>query len=145
MSKDIQKDIDKYGWHFLFVFDPDGERPDFAYSIGLEESYDHPEIMVFGLDKDTAHEILSDIADDLKTGKKYQLNTKFPDVIAGDFEIMFKEVKQSAYSEYLGTAVDYYEKPFRAWVLFWPDKSNILPTEDGCSLTVQDEGREIVV
>ena len=66
------------------------------------------------------------------------------DVISGDFEVMFKPVQQKAFSEYLGTAVNYYNKPFRAWVMFWPDKSNILPFEESCEVSIQDEALNII-
>ena len=140
----IQEHINKYGWHCLYVFDPDGEKVEFTYSIGFEETFKHPEIMIFGLKKETAHGILDDIANDLNNGIKYELDKRLSNVIGGDFEVMFKEVNENAFSEYLGSAVDYYQKPFKAWVLFWPDKSNLLPFDNNCELTVQNEAIEIV-
>ena len=139
-----QNHIDTFGWSFLNVFDPNGENPDFSYSIGFEETFNFPEIMIFGLDNKTAHQIISDIAQDLKDGIRYELNKKHKNVISGDFEVEFKEVKKEFFSSYLGTAVDFYRKPFRAWVLFWPDKNNILPIEKGCEITVQNEALDII-
>ncbi|PRO71507.1 DUF4262 domain-containing protein [Alteromonas alba] len=145
MSKEeIKKNIKEYGWHFLFVFDPNGEHEDFSYSIGLEESFDHPEIVIFGLKKESAHAIISDIVEDIKSGIKMESDKKLGNVIGGNFEVIFKPIKIRAYKEYLGTAVDYYDKPFRAQIMFWPDKSNILPTEDGCEVTIQNEALTIV-
>jgi len=143
-ADDIQKHIREYGWHCLHVFDPEGEKQDFSYSIGFEATYDHPEVIVFGLGRETAHEILSDIASDLKNGIKYKTNTRLKNIISGNFEVMFKEVKGDAFHTYLGTAADFYGKPFRAYVLFWPDKGNRLPMDAGCEVTVQDEALEIV-
>jgi len=145
MSKDeIQVNIKEFGWHFIFVFDPDGEHQDFSYSIGLEESFGHPEIIIFGLKKDSAHAIIADIVEDVKSGITMKPNQKLGNVIGGDFEVMFKPISVNAYKEYLGTAVNYYGKPFRALVMFWPDKGNILPTEEGCELTIQNEALAIV-
>ena len=145
MSEEIIKQhIKEFGWHFLFVFDPEGESVDFAYSIGFEETYNQPEVIIFGLKKDTAHAILSDIALDLKNGTILKQEQKLSEVIGGGLEIMFKPVNKSAFSKYLGTAVNYYNKPFRASVMFWPDTSNILPTEQNCELTVQNEALAII-
>lgn len=145
MSKEeIQRNIQEYGWHFLFVFDPNGEHQDFSYSIGLEESFGHPEIIIFGIKRESAHAIISDIVEDIKSGIAMEPNKKLGNVIGGNFEVMFKPVTATAYKEYLGTAVDYYGKPFRAQVMFWPDKANILPTEGGCEVTIQDEALAIV-
>ncbi|WP_444919623.1 DUF4262 domain-containing protein [Microbulbifer sp. CnH-101-G] len=143
-KEEIQGNIKEYGWHFLFVFDPNGEYQDFSYTIGLEESFGHPEIMIFGLKKDSAHAILADIVEDIKSGVKMEPNKKLGNVIGGDFKVMFKPISSNAYKEYLGTAVNYYGKPFRAQVMFWPDKANILPTEEGCELTIQNEALAIV-
>ena len=111
----------------------------FSYFIGFEESFKHPEIVIFGLKKEVAYSILSDIAYDLRNGVEYSPNVKLSNVIGGDFDVMFKPVKEDAFNEYLGTAVDYYGRPFRAWVMSWSDKANILPLEEGCKLTVQSE------
>lgn len=143
-SSKIKNNIDEYGWHFLFVFDPNGEHVDFSYTIGLEESFDHPEIVIFGLKKDSAHGILSAIVDDIKSGVVMEPNKRLPNVIGGDFEVLFKPIVGSAYEDYLGTAVRYYGKPFRAQVMFWPDKNNKLPQDEGCEVTIQDEALQIV-
>ncbi|WP_233258839.1 DUF4262 domain-containing protein [Shewanella sp. YLB-09] len=140
----IRTNIEKFGWHFLYIFDPEGNASDFSYSVGFEESYNHPEIIVFGLKKDTAHHILSDIADELKNGKTFNPNERLNDVIGGDMDVLFKPVQEEFHSEYLGLASKYYQKSFRAMVMFWPNKQNILPTEGGCDLTIQDEALKIV-
>jgi hypothetical protein len=117
-AEKIQGHIKEYGWHFLFVFDPNGVHQDFSYTIGLEESYGHPEIMIFGLKKESAHAILADIVEDIKSGITMETNKKLGNVIGGDLEVMFKPITTSAYKKYLGTAVDYYGKPFRAQIMF---------------------------
>lgn len=145
MSKEkIKENILEHGWHFLFVFDPKGEREDFSYTIGLEESFNHPEIMIFGLKKDSSHAILTDIVEDIKSGVRMEPDKILSNVIGGDLDVMFKPIISSAYKEYLGTATKYYSKPFRAQVMFWPDKANKLPTESGCEITIQNEALAIV-
>jgi hypothetical protein len=145
MSKEqIKKSIQDCGWHALSIFDPNGEHQDFSYTIGLEESYGHPEIIIFGLKKETSHAIFSDLVLEIKSGIKFEPNVKLKNVINGNFEVLFKPIIHSAYNEYLGTAVNYYGHPFRALVMFWPDKNNILPTEPGCELSIQNEALTIV-
>lgn len=143
-NEKVKENIDKYGWQYQFVFDPDGEKPDFAYSIGFEESYNHPEIMIFGLKRETMHIILGDIAEEIKNGKFFETNKKIGDVISGDYEVIFKPLIESLHSKYAGAATYYYKKPIRIYVMFWPDKNNILPTESNCELTTQDEALKIV-
>ncbi len=64
--------------------------------------------------------------------------------MSGEFEVMFKYVNEEFLSEYAGIATRFYNEPFRMMVMFWPDKSNILPTEVGCKLTAQNEALTIV-
>ncbi|AZR39534.1 DUF4262 domain-containing protein [Marinobacter salarius] len=140
----VAEDIEAHGWHCVFVFDPEGEHSDFAYSIGFEESYRHPEVMVFGLGKDVSHAILADIAKDIQSGAVFEPGKRVPDVIGGDLDVCFQSVRPEAYDEYLGTAANYYQGPFRALVMFWPDKFNVLPQEDGWQENDQVEATKIV-
>ncbi len=145
MNRDsIKNNIEKHGWQFQYVFDENGEKAEFSYSIGFEESFGHPEIMIFGLKRETMHTLLSNLAYDLKNGATFQPNVKTKGVLSGEFEAVFKPLKDSQLSNYAGVAARYYEKPFRVLVMLWPDKNNIQPTEKSCELTVQAEALDLV-
>ncbi|ABD81607.1 DUF4262 domain-containing protein [Saccharophagus degradans] len=143
-NESLIENIKKHGWQCQYVFDANGEKEDFSYSIGFEESFDHPEIMIFGLKRETMHSILSGIASDIKEGRKFEEGVRTGNVLSGEFEVIFKSVNEEFLPEYAGIATSFYNKPFRMMVMFWPDKSNILPTEVGCKLTVQNEALKIV-
>jgi len=143
-KKSLEENIKKFGWQCQYVFDPNSEREDFSYSIGFEESYGHPEIMIFGLKKETMHSVLSDIADEIKNGKVFEPNKKTLGVLSGDYEVIFKPLLDSYLSEYAGIASDYYSSQFRVYIMLWPDKNNVLPTDNNCELTVQNEALKIV-
>lgn len=100
--------------------------------------------MIFGLERETMHSILSDIANDIKNGRAFKPNVRTAGIVSDEYEVIFKLIKESLLSEYAGIAERYYKKPFRLYVMFWPDKNNILPTEPGCELTVQNEALQIV-
>ncbi|MDH5178060.1 MAG: DUF4262 domain-containing protein [Gammaproteobacteria bacterium] len=140
----IEENIKKFGWQYQYVFDEAGEKQDFSYTIGLEESFLHPEIMIFGLKRDQMHKILSELVTDIKKGRVFKPNEKTGDIVAGGYEVMFKPLKEEYIPEYAGTAANYYKKSFRVYVMLWPDKNNILPTEPGCEITVQNEALQIV-
>jgi hypothetical protein len=143
-STSIKEHIQKYGWRFQYVFDAEGEKEDFAYTIGLEESFGHPEIMIFGLERDTMHSLLQEVVNAVRGGSVFKPGQRYAEILSGDYDVMFKPLKGSAYPEYAGMATDYYERPFQIYVMLWPDKNNVLPTESGCQLTVQDEALKIV-
>lgn len=140
----IKENIQKYGWQFQYVFDANGEREEFSYSIGFEESFDHPEIMIFGLKRETMHSILSDIASEIKDGRKFEEGVRTANVLGGEFDVIFKSVKEKYLPEYAGIATRFYDRPIRLNVMFWPDKFNVLPTEASCTLMVQNEALKIV-
>ena len=140
----VEENIKKYGWQYQYVFDKAGEKQDFSYTIGLEESFSHPEIMIFGLKREQMHQILSDLVNDIKEGRVFKPNEKTGDIVAGGYEVIFKPLKEEHLPEYAGIAADYYKKPFRVYVMLWPDKNNILPTEPRCELTVKNEALQIV-
>ncbi len=145
MSEEITREnVKKYGWSFLFVDGSNENKPDFSYSIGFEETLGHPEIMIFGLKKEVMHSFLSDLYEMIKDGTTFSLGARIEGIAQDPYHPIFKEVKVEHFNEYLGTAMRYYNKPFRAWVLLWPDKNNILPTDPASSLTVQDEAVNIV-
>ncbi|NVK57904.1 MAG: DUF4262 domain-containing protein [Alteromonadaceae bacterium] len=144
MNSKISKNIKTHGWQFQYVFDENEKLPSFAYSIGFEESYSHPEIMIFGLSKDVMHSLLSNLASDIKNGVSFRSNEKVKDILNGNFEVMFKRMKPEFLSEYAGAAKDYYQKPFEVLVMLWPDKNNVLPCEQDCQLTVQGEAVKVV-
>lgn len=80
----------------------------------------------------------------LKEGRVFIPNKKTSNVVAGDFDVIFKPIKEEFIPEYAGIAKRYYKKPFRIYVMLWPDKNNTLPTEPGCELTLQNEALKIV-
>ena len=54
-------------------------------------------------------------------------------------------IRHKRLQQILWGAVNFYQKSFRVWVLFWQDKTNTLPTEPGCELTLQDHALDIVI
>ncbi|WP_395373397.1 DUF4262 domain-containing protein [Marinicella sp. W31] len=141
---DTKETIEKHGWLSQFVFDEKGEKQNFAYTIGLEETFSHPEIMIFGLKKEIMHDIMGGLVAEIKAGQVFQPDQITTNALGGDFEVMFKPLKEEHFTYYVGEAERYYKKPFRVYVMFWPDRNNVLPTDAGCELDLQDEGLEIV-
>ena len=51
MEEEIAEVVREHGWYAASVSDHD---PPFLYSIGLMQTSDHPELIVFGLEPDNA-------------------------------------------------------------------------------------------
>ena len=57
-DRDLLLRLEQHGWFVMKVGAGDGE-PAFAYSLGLFENFNHPEIILFGLDLDTMHTLIN--------------------------------------------------------------------------------------
>jgi hypothetical protein len=140
----VRSDIQQYGWHCLHVYPRVGEEGvGFTYTIGLSESFQLPEIAIFGLDRDKSHAILSSCVDDIRGGIRYPLDVPLTDVVAKDVPVIFRAVRPELLDKCFGTAIRYYGKePFQAVVMFWPTKEGRFPWE--LSSSSQEEGARVV-
>lgn len=150
MNKDkvldkVESDIAKYGWHCLSVNACEGEDGSpFTYTIGLQATFDHPEIMIFGLGNDVAHGILTDCVDLIKRGSRFHPNEEHSGVIGGDYTVVFKKVLDEHLPEYFGVASRYYGiTPFSALIMFWPNKEHHFPWDSSVK-TPQEEALGII-
>jgi hypothetical protein len=125
----VGKDIEDYGWHVVKVFTKDS-GPDFAYSIGLFQSFGHPEILIVGLGLDTMHQIINNIGAEVKRGKTFQDGQSSDDILEG-YECIFREVLPEYFHDLFGWAIWHYEgKKFLALQCIWPDRDRRFPWEE---------------
>jgi hypothetical protein len=61
-DRKLLADVKQVGWHVIKVAGDD-EGPAFAYSIGLFHSFQHPEIVTFGLDVTDMHRMINAIGE----------------------------------------------------------------------------------
>jgi hypothetical protein len=67
----LLKKLEEYGWYVIKVGADDSE-PAFAYTLGLYENFGHPEIIIFGLDFDTMHQLLNDAGERIRQGGRFE-------------------------------------------------------------------------
>lgn len=122
----IQEKIDQYGC-FIVQVPADDYLPGFAYTIGLYQRFNHPEIICFGLSLQVMADLLNHACEQIKNGLSFVPNTLcegFPE----DYPVQFLPVDAAYYPYYLGTGTHFYEHtPFPAIQLVWPDKQSRFP------------------
>lgn len=96
-----------YGVHIVQVFE-DEQNPPFSYTVGLFESYLHPEIIIIGLKRELAGVLLNNMAYDIENGKNYTAGEFHEDVL-DDFLCYFGEVPKSEYKKFVGWADWFYK------------------------------------
>ena len=100
-------DVKKHGLQIIHVFGNE-DNPHFSYTVGLFESYLHPEIIIIGLKRELAQVLLNNMAYDIKNGKNYTVG-EFHEGVLDDFLCYFGEVPKSEYKESVGWAIWFYE------------------------------------
>lgn len=129
VQKKVASDIREYGWHVMKVFSPDDSGPPFAYTIGLEDTFDHPEVIIFGLnnDLDFMHHVLNDIGVRVKKGERFEHGAKKKNILPG-YVCPFARLPKTAFADHLGQAIVWHGSPkFRAVQCIWPDPQKRLP------------------
>ena len=141
MLERVAQDIQSHGWQALGVSGKGS--PDFAYTIGLTESYDHPEIIMSGLKTPLMQALLNDIGALVKEGQVFEDGQMVRDIIKG-YPVKFVRLSEKEVDEYLMLARIYYNKSIDALQCQWPDKNGRFPSEDGCSEdTIRQQGLAI--
>lgn len=126
LRQNVIDNIKTYGWHCTHVF-ADSEQPGFTYTVGLYETYGHPEMIIFGLPHSITHSILIDIADAAKSGRPFDL-TKPTDALIVDYPCCFAEVSPDRYAEHATAALWYYkDRQFPAYQIIWPSRDGLFP------------------
>ena len=123
-------DIEKYGCHILHVKE-DAEGPRFSYSIGINETADRPDIIIFGLKKDLAVWVINEYYRRVKEGEVFEPSQFYSGFIESH-DITFLEVAKEYYKECLGWGLWYYRgDDFRMMQLVFPSTSGLWPWDDG--------------
>lgn len=123
-------DIEKYGLSVIII-EATAYLPSFAYSIGLWQKYNHPEIICFGLSVQTLHTLINDVAELIKQGNVIETGRSYNDFFEnGTAE--FLKIDSRNIGDYFGTALDFYGvEDLPALQLIWTDRSNKFPWNEG--------------
>jgi hypothetical protein len=117
------------GFGILYSF---AELPSYAYSAGIEESWCHPELVVFGLDYDLSTLLLTETAKLIRGGASFAGQNGHCQI--GDINVRFLEVPVASAMQYLHETTAYYgEKTFRVLQMLWADEQGRFPLEHQCS------------
>jgi hypothetical protein len=126
MSPDDEfaEEVRNQGWSLADVSD---HKPPFQYTIGLMETYHHPEFILFGLEGGYAHALFSALIRDIRAGK----SCAEPGVYTVNFgsdehQVGLRRVHPTLHELYLGFAMGFLTSIGRigeleAMQAFWPN------------------------
>jgi hypothetical protein len=119
-------DVAKFGWHCVHI-QAEGEFVEYTFTVGLLQTYKHPELIIFGLPAMVSHQILTTAADAARSGAPLDLSQP-TDELLEDYPCCFAKVPRAKYREHVGFARWYYEgDDFTLYQVIWPCRSGFYP------------------
>jgi hypothetical protein len=132
LEADILASIERVGWH-VCVVSADDEGPGFAFSIGLFESFGHPELICFGPPPETLAALINAVGQAVRDGARFEDGSVSNDIIEGN-GCAFRTMVKRAYRDFLGYALWFYDgDDFPVLQLVLPDRQGNFPWEQGAS------------
>jgi hypothetical protein len=139
MDEQFAEDVRAYGWSIASISD---HKPPFQYTIGLMETFHHPEFIIFGLDSDNGHALFSGLVRDIRAGHSFAEPGVYTVNLGGhEYQVGFRRVHPTQHPLYLGFAMGFLTNIGRigeleAMQAFWPDAAGKFPFDTGCDLAV---------
>ena len=129
-ESDFVTNIRTHGWFGTSVF-ADDEGPGFTYTTGFWVNLGFPEIILFSLTSETAHDVLWDVYRDVKSGRKITVGAYVASVFANGGAYFLPVAKQH-YPDYLGWSRWFYGgDDFPCLQLVWGDTRDMFPWQAG--------------
>ena len=125
-DRKLLSDIDRVGWHVVMILEEDG-TPGWSFSVGLFETFKHPEVVVFGLPLELSGQVINGIGADIQKGKTFESGQEYPEILDGVL-CTYRPVLRQWYRPFLGYAMWYYRGlEFPVLQCIWPDKQQHYP------------------
>lgn len=125
-ERKVLEDIAEYGWHCVHIF-AEGDLPPYAFTVGVFETYKHPELIIFGLPREVAHQVLDLAVRALRSGAITDLSLPSDELLNG-YPCVFVQVPESEYFEHVGYDRWYYEgNAFPLYQIVWPSRERKFP------------------
>ena len=134
MQVQIRHNVETYGCHVMAVF-PTKAHPGvpWAYSIGIPTTFPGAaEVIVVGLDPDTAHAIINNVVAEMRKGKTFADGQEAHGLVK-KLPLTFRKVAERHYDNYVGQG-QIYHKSDSNWPLLqiiWPDTQGRFPWQEG--------------
>lgn len=106
--------------------------PGYGYTIGFEQTFGFPEVVIVGLKPVAAKGLAGLVADLLRGGTQIPIGELFRGLYDGEQRAALLPVDVDAMGSMFASASAWYgDQPFRVVQLVWPDRIGWLPWEPG--------------
>lgn len=123
----VQDTIDAYGCQIMIVAGTE-YLPAYAYTIGLYQQFNKPEVICFGLLTDVMQTLLTQVKNCVEEGEEFQIQKEYTNFLKNEGKVTFINVDKIYFPEYLNAAIDFYEnQDFTCLQLVWSDARGVFP------------------
>jgi hypothetical protein len=130
LERIVLSNIAEYGWHAVNIVEDNG-CPPWTFTIGLYETWEHPEFIIIGRSRATSYEMLRTLADDIELNSQPDLSDPNGHMLLG-MKCYLVEVNSRYYSDYVGFARWFYrERHFPLYQIVWPNDESLYPWDSG--------------
>ena len=122
------RDVIEYKCHIIGIPEDD-EGPSYSFSIGLYLHFNHPEIVIFGLNHEVAGTVINEICRVVEKGRRFQ-NQEITNELFVNSSATTIDVHPKFYKDFFGTALWFYRSigdKFPFMQVVWPDKQGCFP------------------
>jgi hypothetical protein len=124
----LREAVEANGWQTV-MFPP--KRPIWAFTVGLTQSFNQPEVVVFGLPPEVMHEMVELLAQAAASGETFRHGFR-TDAVLETFTCELRTVDPAWHAFLLGPVKHFYaDEPPTMLQCMWPDKQGKLPHEEG--------------
>jgi hypothetical protein len=118
--------IRKHGWIRTSVFE-DTTGPGFSYTTGFWLSLNFPEVVIFSLKAEVAHDTFWQLFREIKNGKRFKVREPTEDIFA-NVKAVLLPVSEHKFEDYFGWSRWFYGgDTFQCLQLVWPDRNGNFP------------------
>jgi hypothetical protein len=131
--------IQKYGFTCMGIgadVDAQPPKPPFTYTVGLTQSYGHPELIVFGLPFETAMGVLAEAARRIRSGELVCKDGGTDHKLLQGYPATFRAIPSPAVRKHMKVARVIEGDDIKALQIIWPDAHGRFPWETGADPAV---------
>ncbi len=130
IEQHIRGDIERFGWHVAKI-EGDDRVPPWAFTIGLGDTFDHPEVLAAGMSLEQLHALLNRIGDLLRAGNRFADGQHVHNILEG-FACSFRRIDPAWHQPFAGNAAWHHrDDGLELLQCFWPDPEGRFPWDDG--------------
>ncbi|NTF17748.1 DUF4262 domain-containing protein [Agrobacterium rubi] len=127
---ELREQISETGFVPQVVGGGDG-HPGFLYTIGLSETWNHPELFIVALNPEQAFDIVAELVERIAVGERFNEAAYVDDILT--LPLSVRPLDQRDVDDNSGIAQDVLGRPISAMQVYWPDQAGLMPWEDGCA------------